>query len=69
MPLTVKKIGKKYRVIEKNTGKPAKNAAGTALDGGGHSSKAQAESQISGISISKARKAGHRIPMKGAKFT
>lgn len=64
MPLTTEKRGKKWRVIEKNTGKIAKNAAGTAMDGGGHSTQNKAKSQIRGINISKARKAGHGISKK-----
>ena len=64
MPLKGKKINGKWRIIEADTGEIAKNDSGTALDGGGHETPAQASRQISAISISKARKAGHRIPKR-----
>lgn len=68
MPLTVKKIKDKFRVVEKNTGKIAKNKAGTAIDGGGHKSESAAKRQMSAVNISQARQRGHDIPLKGAKF-
>lgn len=49
MPVMVKKLGKKYRVVEVVTGNPATNKAGTALDGGGHKSKHDAQSQASAV--------------------
>lgn len=64
MPLTVRKRGEKYRVVEKDTGKIAKNAAGTALDGGGKKSKAAVEKQAQAVNISQARKRGAKIPKK-----
>ena len=64
MPLTTKKLGKKWRVVEVNTGDIAKNAGGTALDGGGHESKTGAQSQAAAVNISKARKKGANIPSK-----
>ena len=56
MPLTVKKRGDKYRVVEVDTGRIAKNAAGTSLDGGGHKSEAAAEKQKAAVNISQAKK-------------
>ena len=69
MPLTVKKIKDKHRVVEIKTGKIAKNAAGTAIDGGGFDSEAQAKKQMAAVNISQARQRGHYIPGKGAKYT
>ena len=62
MPLTTKKIKDKWRVIEVKTGKIAKNAAGTALDGGGHGSQSAAQKQAAAVNISQARKKGAKIP-------
>ncbi len=45
MPITVRKIGDKFRIIEKATGKIAKTSKGNPVDGGGHSSKAMAKRQ------------------------
>lgn len=58
MPVSVAKRGKKFRVIEKATGKIAKNKAGTAIDGGGHTTMAQAVKQVGAVNIpsSKRRK-------------
>ena len=56
MPLTVKKRGDKYRVVEVDTGRIAKNAAGTSLDGGGRESKAAAMKQAQAVNISQAKK-------------
>ena len=52
MPVTTAKRGDKYRVIEKATGRIAKNQAGTALDGGGKASKAAAQKQAAAVNIS-----------------
>lgn len=64
MPVKTVKRGGKYRVVEAATGKIAKNAAGTALDGGGKASKTAVEKQASAVNISMARKAGKRILKK-----
>jgi len=64
MPLTTKKIKKKWRVVEVKTGNIAKNEAGTPLDGGGHGSQSQAQKQAAAVNISQARKRGAKIPMK-----
>lgn len=48
MPVKVEKMGSKFRVVEKS-GRVAKNAAGTAVDGGGHSTRKAAESQAAAI--------------------
>lgn len=47
MPLVeIKKIGKKYRLVEKGTSKLARlEKTGTPRDGGGHSSLAKASRQ------------------------
>ena len=64
MPLTAKKRGNKFRVVETSTGKIAKNKAGSALDGGGHSSEGKAMQQAAAVNISQARKRGAKIPKK-----
>lgn len=51
MPLHAKKVDGKWRVVEVKTGKPATNAAGTAVDGGGHPSMAKAIAQAAAINI------------------
>lgn len=48
MPVKVRKRGNKYRLIEPS-GKIAKNKGGTAIDGGGHSSKAKAQRQANAV--------------------
>lgn len=62
MPLTVKKRGDKFRVVETDTGRIAKNAAGSALDGGGKKSKTAVLKQAQAVNISQARKRGAKIP-------
>jgi hypothetical protein len=52
MPVTVRKRGDKFRVIEVETGKIAKNKGGTALDGGGHKSKDKAGRQARAVNRS-----------------
>ena len=44
MPLRVERRNRAWRLVEPD-GDIAKNRAGTALDGGGHKSKGQAERQ------------------------
>jgi hypothetical protein len=61
MPLTTKKIKDKYRVTEVKTGKIAMNAAGTPIDGGGHSSEKSAQAQAAAVNISQARKRGEKV--------
>ena len=48
MPATVKRVGAKWRVVEPS-GKVVKNAAGTAVDGGGHRSREAALRQARAI--------------------
>lgn len=64
MPYKVAKRAGKYRIIEANTGRIAKNKGGTALDGGGHKTKPKADKQESALNISYARKRGAKIPKK-----
>jgi hypothetical protein len=55
MPVIAVKRGDKYRVVEKPVEgrvKIAKNKAGTAADGGGHSSKEAAQRQARAINRS-----------------
>jgi hypothetical protein len=52
MPVKVSKRGK-YRVVDATTGKIAKNAAGTAIDGGGFASKNKASQQARAVNANK----------------
>jgi len=56
MPVKVKKQGNKYRVVEADTGKVAKNNAGTAIDGGGHSTRAMAIKQVGAVNTPKRKR-------------
>lgn len=49
MPACVKKIDKKWRVVECSNNAIVKNKKGTAVDGGGHSSKSDAVRQAQAI--------------------
>lgn len=51
MPVRVMKMGPRYRVIESN-GSIAKNKKGTAIDGGGHTTRDKAISQVQAVNIS-----------------
>lgn len=51
MPVTVKKVGKKWRVVEAASGNIARNKGGTALDGGGHESREKAVSQSRAVNM------------------
>ena len=64
MPVTTSKRNGKFRVIESDTGRIAKNKANKALDGGGHGSEASAKKQASAVNISQARQRGAKIPKK-----
>ena len=59
MPVSVKKVGKKYRVVGPD-GKIEKNKSGTAVDGGGYpvtsSGKKKAVKQVQAINLSMRRK-------------
>jgi hypothetical protein len=55
MPVHVVKRGDKYRIVEKS-GRIATNAAGTAIDGGGHNSKEAAQRQATAVNISLKKK-------------
>lgn len=52
MPVRVVKRGNKFRVVEPN-GTIAKNASGTAVDGGGHSNRQKASAQAAAINRKK----------------
>lgn len=49
MPVKAEKRGRKFRVIESDTGKIARNFGGTALDGGGHTTKKKATAQARAV--------------------
>lgn len=65
MPYQTKKIKDKYRVVEAGTTKIAKNTAGTAIDGGGKTTKSAIDKQTVALNIQYAKKKGHKIPKKG----
>lgn len=50
MPVYVEKRKDKYRLVEPS-GSIAKNKSGTAIDGGGHVSKAAAQKQATAVNI------------------
>lgn len=52
MPVKVVKRGEKYRLVESETGKIAKNKAGTALDGGGKKSRSAVARQATAVNTS-----------------
>jgi len=52
MPVTVKRVGKAWRIVEAATGKIVTNRAGTAVDGKGHSTKIAAGQQAKAINAS-----------------
>jgi hypothetical protein len=64
MPLRAARKGDKYRIVETETGRIAKNKAGTAIDGGGFKSRSRAVKQAQAVNISQARKRGAKIPKK-----
>lgn len=55
MPVKVVKKGDKFRVVESSTGNITKRS-GSAVDGGGHSSKAKAQSQARAINANTEKK-------------
>ena len=56
MPVSVRRHGKRFRVVEAGTDRIAKNASGSPADGGGHETKAQADAQARAINASLKRK-------------
>lgn len=49
MPVATKKIGNRWRTVEKSTGKIAKTKNGKPRDGGGFSNKKLAQAQVRAI--------------------
>jgi hypothetical protein len=58
MPVRIKKVGKKFRVVESSTGKIVKKG-GKAVDGGGRS-RGAAIAQAHAINLSTLRKKGRK---------
>ena len=56
MPVKTEKRKNKYRVVEVATGEVAKNASGTAIDGGGYSSKDRAVAQVQAVNLATRRR-------------
>jgi len=52
MPVCVKKIKEKYRIVECDSNIIAKNKGGNALDGGGHESRQAALKQMRAVNAS-----------------
>jgi len=59
MPVKVKKIGSKFRVVE-GDGSIATNRAGTPIDGGGHSTRTKAIMQVGAVNSSIANRTRKR---------
>ena len=58
MPVTVQQQAGLYRVVEASTGRLARNAGGTPVDGGGHASKNKAGRQARAVNRSLSKKKG-----------
>lgn len=56
MPVRVEKRGDKYRIVEAQTGRVVVTSAGNARDGGGHTSKSEAEAQARAMNAAHRRK-------------
>ena len=52
MPVCVKKIKDKYRVVECSDNSIATHRSGTAIDGGGHDSRTEALKQMRAVNAS-----------------
>lgn len=52
MPVCVKKMQEKWRIVECRDGTLVRNDGGNPVDGGGHSSKEKALKQATAINIS-----------------
>jgi len=61
MPVHVMKAGGKWRVVEPSE-KIAKNASGTAADGGGHANRAAAVAQVHAINLAERHRKGLKTP-------
>ena len=62
MPVKVKEVGGTFRVVESETELISKNRAGTAVDGGGHRSRAAAIRQVNAINLAERRAEGRPAP-------
>lgn len=56
MPVKAVKRGHKWRVIESETGRLARNDSGTPVDGGGHNFSAKAKDQAAAVNRSLEKK-------------
>lgn len=59
MPYTVERRNGKFRVVLAHNGDVATNSEGTALDGGGHATREEAERQARAIEWSEHKGKGH----------
>ena len=62
MPVSVKKMNNKFRVVESRTGRVATRSNGNAVDGGGHATNAKALAQVRAINIEERRREGKSAP-------
>lgn len=63
MPVQTKKIRGKWRVVEKD-GKIVLNKGGTAVNGGGFLSKADAVKQAQAMNLAERRRRGLKVPRR-----
>ena len=52
MPVTIKKKGERYRIVEEDGGKLVMSRGGKPVDGGGHVRKRRAAAQVAAINMS-----------------
>ncbi len=52
MPVKSAQRGNKVRIVEADSGRIARNKAGTPMDGGGHSTKSEAARQVRAVNRS-----------------
>lgn len=60
MPVTAKKIGKKWRVVAAADGQIETTAKGHAVDGGGHATREEAMAQARAINANMVKKKGEK---------
>lgn len=65
MPVKVKRLAGRFRVVEAEGEKLARNSAGTPVDGGGHRSEAAARRQATAINLAELRGEGKSGPARG----
>ena len=56
MPVTIKKRGDRYRIVEEDGGKLVMSRGGKPVDGGGHVRKRRAGAQVAAINMNMSSK-------------